>query len=275
MHHWNWPLTDSTRDYFRYMTDCMPPIKVKPKVHRRFFEREARKVIAAMQELQRPKLMGKLLLTEDFYQVFRSCIGDPANVEELKLKTSKIIKTHVEIHYGCHGYEDLDEGDKDDLMDFSEDFSPGPYPCDNDTEVTDEPEIHREPSGGMSLDRYDHSWDLWAYPWAAPDALPDFPPLGFERALAREQWLIFHRIGDTNNPIAAHEFPAIRLNAKMSPMKRSHQTYTGLPAAIFIHAGAGFHSIQNEKYHLSVCSEYACSCSCYCLVSVFSFLLVC
>lgn len=28
------------------------------------------------------------------------------------------------------------------------------------------------------------------------------------------------------------------------------------PGAIFIHAGAGFHSRQNEKVHLEACSEY-------------------
>ena len=26
--------------------------------------------------------------------------------------------------------------------------------------------------------------------------------------------------------------------------------------AIFIHAGAGYHSVQNEKLHLEVCAEY-------------------
>lgn len=39
--------------------------------------------------------------------------------------------------------------------------------------------------------------------------------------------------------------------------KRSHQSFFEMPQAIFIHAGAGFHSIQNEKIHLSVCSKYA------------------
>lgn len=29
--------------------------------------------------------------------------------------------------------------------------------------------------------------------------------------------------------------------------------------AIFIHAGAGYHSVQNEKLHLEVCAEYALS----------------
>lgn len=38
--------------------------------------------------------------------------------------------------------------------------------------------------------------------------------------------------------------------------KQSHQTYLEMPQAIFIHAGAGFHSVQNEKIHLSVCSRY-------------------
>lgn len=38
--------------------------------------------------------------------------------------------------------------------------------------------------------------------------------------------------------------------------KRSHQTYLEMPQAIFIHAGAGFHSVQNEKIHLSVCSKW-------------------
>lgn len=28
------------------------------------------------------------------------------------------------------------------------------------------------------------------------------------------------------------------------------------PMAIFIHAGAGYHSIQNENVHLSICSKY-------------------
>lgn len=41
--------------------------------------------------------------------------------------------------------------------------------------------------------------------------------------------------------------------------KRSHQAFLEMPQAIFIHAGAGFHSIQNEKIHLSVCSKYALS----------------
>ena len=27
-------------------------------------------------------------------------------------------------------------------------------------------------------------------------------------------------------------------------------------AAIFVHAGAGFHSLQNEKVHLKACEEY-------------------
>ncbi|KAJ4414088.1 hypothetical protein N0V82_008119 [Gnomoniopsis sp. IMI 355080] len=39
--------------------------------------------------------------------------------------------------------------------------------------------------------------------------------------------------------------------------KRSHQIYLEMPQAIFIHAGAGYHSIQNEKMHLTVCSKAA------------------
>lgn len=38
--------------------------------------------------------------------------------------------------------------------------------------------------------------------------------------------------------------------------KRSCKAYIEMPQAIFIHAGAGFHSVQNEKVHLSVCSKY-------------------
>lgn len=66
--------------------------------------------------------------------------------------------------------------------------------------------------------------------------------------------------GDTDLANPEQTLPSdSSLVRSMSPtniMKRSHQTFTGLPAAIFIHAGAGFHSVQNEKYHLGVCSEY-------------------
>ncbi|CAN8104313.1 unnamed protein product [Discula destructiva] len=41
------------------------------------------------------------------------------------------------------------------------------------------------------------------------------------------------------------------------PQKRPRTHYVALPAAIFIHAGAGFHSIQNENMHLRVCSDAA------------------
>lgn len=39
--------------------------------------------------------------------------------------------------------------------------------------------------------------------------------------------------------------------------KRSHQAYaeSSPPMAIFIHAGAGYHSIQNENSHLAMCSK--------------------
>lgn len=30
---------------------------------------------------------------------------------------------------------------------------------------------------------------------------------------------------------------------------------TPLVAAIFVHAGAGYHSVTNEQFHLGVCSE--------------------
>lgn len=40
--------------------------------------------------------------------------------------------------------------------------------------------------------------------------------------------------------------------------KRPHcSTYEARPPmAIFIHAGAGYHSLQNENVHLSICSKY-------------------
>ena len=31
---------------------------------------------------------------------------------------------------------------------------------------------------------------------------------------------------------------------------------SGDVCAIFVHAGAGYHSVQNEKIHLSACEEY-------------------
>lgn len=37
--------------------------------------------------------------------------------------------------------------------------------------------------------------------------------------------------------------------------KRSHQAYMGTPMAVFIHAGAGYHSLQNEGAHLAMCSK--------------------
>lgn len=37
--------------------------------------------------------------------------------------------------------------------------------------------------------------------------------------------------------------------------KRSHQAYMATPMAVFIHAGAGYHSLQNESVHLAMCSK--------------------
>lgn len=118
-----------------------------------------------------------------------------------------------------------------------------------------------EESDSETWDDYDPSWDPWANELTsrqssavpAPSALADEYELSNALnafGLAQEKWMKSHNADLTN-----------AVPRKMSPtgLKRPHQTYLGLPTAIFIHAGAGFHSIQNEKFHLSVCSEYVFS----------------
>jgi taspase, threonine aspartase, 1 len=39
-------------------------------------------------------------------------------------------------------------------------------------------------------------------------------------------------------------------------LRQSRKRRGGDVVAVFVHAGAGFHSIQNENIHLAVCSEY-------------------
>ncbi len=41
--------------------------------------------------------------------------------------------------------------------------------------------------------------------------------------------------------------------------KRGRKNNTSEIACIFVHAGAGFHSIQNEHVHLTACNEYVSS----------------
>lgn len=57
-----------------------------------------------------------------------------------------------------------------------------------------------------------------------------------------------HRLTDaqTDGPIdiASPEMPARR------------RRLPGDVCAIFVHAGAGYHSLQNEKIHLAACEEY-------------------
>lgn len=36
---------------------------------------------------------------------------------------------------------------------------------------------------------------------------------------------------------------------------RHRRRLPGDISAIFVHAGAGYHSVQNEKYHLDACAE--------------------
>ena len=41
-----------------------------------------------------------------------------------------------------------------------------------------------------------------------------------------------------------------------SPDTPKRRRLAGDVCAIFVHAGAGFHSLQNEKVHLAACEEY-------------------
>ncbi len=44
------------------------------------------------------------------------------------------------------------------------------------------------------------------------------------------------------------------LSLKEMPTRR--RRLAGDVCAIFVHAGAGYHSLQNEKIHLQACEEY-------------------
>ena len=46
--------------------------------------------------------------------------------------------------------------------------------------------------------------------------------------------------------------PTDLATSKMPPRRR----LSGDVCAIFVHAGAGYHSFQNEKIHLAACEEY-------------------
>ncbi|KAI7096174.1 hypothetical protein KC352_g38877, partial [Hortaea werneckii] len=43
---------------------------------------------------------------------------------------------------------------------------------------------------------------------------------------------------------------------KVFGSKRGHRKPTDIPC-IFVHAGAGYHSVQNEQHHLGACNEAA------------------
>lgn len=45
------------------------------------------------------------------------------------------------------------------------------------------------------------------------------------------------------------------MDKKIADMTDLRKRKGGDVAAIFVHAGAGFHSVQNEHVHLAVCAE--------------------
>lgn len=67
----------------------------------------------------------------------------------------------------------------------------------------------------------------------------------------------------SNPDEAAHTCSVADWPVATSPMdsshkKRSRQAYLEMPMSIFIHAGAGYHSLQNESVHLAICSKLVC-----------------
>ena len=60
-----------------------------------------------------------------------------------------------------------------------------------------------------------------------------------------------HSLGDSAPFVTDNASEASYFDMQLSKKRRG-----GDVAAVFVHAGAGFHSVQNENVHLGVCSEY-------------------
>lgn len=114
---------------------------------------------------------------------------------------------------------------------------------------------------------------MWCDPsWPPSDAELDFilAHRGLDRRTLRERWTEFldnPGPASTLDPQCSWGSDADSTTEITSPsedtmpramMKRSHEAYAAEltpPVAIFIHAGAGYHSIQNENVHLAMCSK--------------------